>query len=47
MACAAAQDALDAVIAAECLYCGRLMIDQIDKPFVEQWEERERMAWRL
>ena len=32
---------LDDIIAAECIYCGSIMIDLIDKPFIsdEDWDE--------
>lgn len=30
------------MLAGECVYCGQLMIEAIDQPFVEDWERGER-----
>ncbi|KFB39679.1 AGAP000983-PA-like protein [Anopheles sinensis] len=30
---------IDAIISSECLYCGELMINALDKPFVENWQQ--------
>ena len=43
----AAREALDRIVAKECLYCGGLMIDSIDKPFVDVWDEREKVEWAV
>lgn len=29
---------IEGILAAECLFCGELMIKHIDKPFIEDWD---------
>lgn len=30
---------IEGILAADCLYCGELMIDNIDKPFINDWNK--------
>lgn len=30
---------IEIILAADCLYCGELMIDNIDKPFINDWNK--------
>nr|XP_040229535.1 vacuolar protein sorting-associated protein 18 homolog [Anopheles coluzzii] len=32
---------IEAIISSECLYCGNLMINALDKPFVENWQQAD------
>uniref|UniRef100_A0A182T741 Vacuolar protein sorting-associated protein 18 homolog n=1 Tax=Anopheles maculatus TaxID=74869 RepID=A0A182T741_9DIPT len=32
---------IEAIISSECLYCGQLMINALDKPFVENWQQAD------
>ena len=43
------QDRLDAVIAADCIYCGNIMVQSIDKPFISKRDGRSPAAesWKI
>lgn len=30
---------IENILAADCLYCGEYMIDNIDKPFIDDWDK--------
>lgn len=30
---------IEGILASECLYCGDIMINSIDKPFIEDWDK--------
>ncbi|XP_053658854.1 vacuolar protein sorting-associated protein 18 homolog [Anopheles marshallii] len=32
---------IEAIISSECLYCGHLMINALDKPFIENWQQAD------
>lgn len=36
---------IETILAAECLFCGENMINQIDKPFIEDWD-RVNLDWQ-
>lgn len=36
---------IETILAAECLFCGEHMINNIDKPFIEDWE-RVNLDWQ-
>lgn len=36
---------IENILAAECLFCGEHMINQIDKPFIEDWD-RVNLDWQ-
>lgn len=36
---------IEAILAAECLFCGEHMINNIDKPFIEDWD-RANLDWQ-
>lgn len=38
---------LDDIVASECVYCGKIMIDLIDKPFVTEFDAGELAKWRV
>jgi len=38
-----AQEAYDDIVASECIYCGEFMVQEIDKPFIEQNEEASKV----
>lgn len=31
--------AIENILAADCLYCGELMINSIDQPFIDDWDK--------
>lgn len=35
---------IETILAADCLFCGEYMINNIDKPFIDDWE-RVNMDW--
>lgn len=36
---------IETILAADCLFCGEHMINQIDKPFIEDWD-RVNLDWQ-
>lgn len=36
---------IETILAADCLFCGEYMIQNIDKPFIDDWE-RVKMDWQ-
>lgn len=36
---------IETILAAECLFCGEYMINQIDRPFIEDWD-RVNLDWQ-
>lgn len=40
----AIKNSIETILAAECLFCGEHMINNIDKPFIEDWN-RANLDW--
>lgn len=41
----AIKNSIETILAAECLFCGEHMINNIDKPFIEDWD-RANLDWQ-
>lgn len=39
------KDEIETILAGDCLFCGEFMINNIDKPFIDDWE-RVNLDWQ-